>query len=90
MHITKQVASEKFNELTENEMRGVIGLIHKIHRDYLTSGIPVDVQYFFSSLNRPMFKSDEEIDYLEIKTGEDFANNTIYIVSRFIIDNRPK
>jgi hypothetical protein len=86
--VTKDLAMSTFESLTNREKNMVIGLLHKTRIDYLSSSFSVDVPYYFLSLNRFMFDGIDYTEYLEIDNSMDFAVQTIFYISRYLINKR--
>jgi len=86
--VTKELAMSTFNSLTDREKNMVIGLLHKTRDDYITSAFTVDVPYYFFSLNKYIFEGVDHTAYLEIDNSTDFAHQTIFYISRYLLNKR--
>jgi len=91
LKINDDTATELFNKLTNKEKNMLVATLNNTKFNYIKSGIPVDLPYFFWSVNRPLFviATKEDVDeFLEIDDSRTFSIFTVYYISKFILDKR--
>jgi len=85
----KSKAQNEFEKLNKEERNFLIRFLMKIRMQYDASPVHVDLPYYFWSIHKYMFHNKKEkLDFLDINTGDEFATQSIYYISRQIISQR--